>query len=63
MSKIKSLAGKVERGGQYGNPRRIYDFETKPRSAVAPGDSVKVLPTELCYNCAIRLAARQLSGW
>jgi Zn-dependent metalloprotease len=30
MTKIKSLAGKVEKGGPYGNPHRIYDFETKP---------------------------------
>ena len=30
MKKIKSLAAKVEMGGPYGSPRRIYDFETKP---------------------------------
>src|SRR5882762_10441827 len=30
MKKIKSLAAKVEPGGPYGSPRRIYDFETKP---------------------------------
>lgn len=30
MRKIKSLAAKVEAGGPYGSPRRIYDFETKP---------------------------------
>ena len=30
MKKITSLAAKVEMGGPYGSPRRIYDFETKP---------------------------------
>src|SRR5258708_2920822 len=30
MRKIKGLAAKVEMGGPYGSPRRIYDFETKP---------------------------------
>jgi Zn-dependent metalloprotease len=30
MRKIKNLAAKVETGGPYGSPRRIYDFETKP---------------------------------
>jgi Zn-dependent metalloprotease len=30
MKKIKSLVAKVEMGGPYGSPRRIYDFQTKP---------------------------------
>ena len=30
MKKITSIAAKVEMGGPYGSPRRIYDFETKP---------------------------------
>ncbi len=30
MKKIKSLAAKVETGGPYGSPHRIYDFDTKP---------------------------------
>ncbi len=30
MRKIKGLAAKVEMGGAYGSPHRIYDFETKP---------------------------------
>ena len=30
MKKIKSLAARVETGGPYGSPRRIYDFETNP---------------------------------
>ncbi|MEK6333716.1 MAG: M36 family metallopeptidase [Acidobacteriota bacterium] len=30
MRKIKSLTAKVETGGPYGTPRRIYDIETKP---------------------------------
>ncbi|MFS8084824.1 MAG: M36 family metallopeptidase [Acidobacteriota bacterium] len=30
MRKIERLAAKVEMGGPYGTPRRIYDFETKP---------------------------------
>src|SRR5882672_10772323 len=30
MRKIKGLAAKVEMGGPYGSPRRIYDIETKP---------------------------------
>jgi len=30
MRKIKGLAAKVEMGGAYGSPHRIYDFDTKP---------------------------------
>ena len=30
MKKIKNLAAKVEMGGPYGSPHRIYDIETKP---------------------------------
>jgi len=30
MNRIKDLAAKIEPGGPYGSPRRIYDFQTKP---------------------------------
>src|SRR6185503_1052397 len=48
MKKIKGLAAKVERGGRFKTPRRIYDLETKASSkspqAIAEATLKRIAP-------------------
>jgi Zn-dependent metalloprotease len=59
MKKIKSLAAKVEMGGPYGSPRRIYDFETKP-STQKPEEIAEAILKRIAADLKIEPSLFQL---